>query len=656
MDRMNIHKRQIQFTETDRKGTKNSKLDSLNSKQNTEQEGILNEPHMEIKQEQLVLGNATREKKIGILRRPEKNSLQNPFDINFCGLNKKLNHFNTNEIHTNLSREQQPTKMNNADGLILNLELNVPEFELTSKTLKKNTKTQKLSLESPSSSVQKINTPYWLKPTPMQIYPYNFIMAIRKKLESIANPSVSDSIANVHTPLTRPKYFQDQSEFRQNLSINCAIKSKSHKPRALILENIDDQNSINKKNLKTSLPSGGAPCRDSKDLSRSKWNKKKRGHSQDTISISSAIFSNSSLESKSIPNDTVIPLSTKHIDSIKMIPKINTVPKKSLPKAHPFINTKRGEYIDCAQHQNSISSISDDINQTNFLEKLEVFNKSVSEVISINEQLNIEVLSDQLVKESLVRNPLLNVSKEPLFEYSSSFGSITPSNSENKSDLFGSAKSTSPSATNKTYKQKHSSEIFMRSVPDTSELRIEKELELQKSTSFSNFTSFRENSSFDTSTSAKKEIMQEAIDKRSNDSNKNENFTNVRTKSSVASTPTFNFSTNAINEPLMQYNDNSPHQFDNNATQNDSSARTIYSTDNSQSSSIKYQHEVSPKKNANYFTNLNQSIGSDIFAIFNETQLEFSMASNSEKHYFETEGSPRYSNLGMVSVFFNFVT
>lgn len=50
------------------------------------------------------------------------------------------------------------------------------------------------------------NTPFWLKPSSVQSYPYNFIMAVRKKLESLSNP--------IQGPLQ--KFGDDETKIRSN--------------------------------------------------------------------------------------------------------------------------------------------------------------------------------------------------------------------------------------------------------------------------------------------------------------------------------------------------------------------------------------------------------------------------------------------------------
>lgn len=70
------------------------------------------------------------------------------------------------------------------DSTQVDLNLKAPEVQL-----KVSIPTQTES-EKPTQSAKK-DIPYWLKPSPVQMYPYNFIMAVRKKLEAISNPAVA---------------------------------------------------------------------------------------------------------------------------------------------------------------------------------------------------------------------------------------------------------------------------------------------------------------------------------------------------------------------------------------------------------------------------------------------------------------------------------
>lgn len=92
------------------------------------------------------------------------------------------NSFKETEIQCNVMLEETNDKRVT--------ETNIPENNLESNK-KDNTPLDKLiSKEIPKKQTQKetLDMPYWLRPSAAQVYPYNFIMAVRRKLEAIAQP------------------------------------------------------------------------------------------------------------------------------------------------------------------------------------------------------------------------------------------------------------------------------------------------------------------------------------------------------------------------------------------------------------------------------------------------------------------------------------
>lgn len=85
------------------------------------------------------------------------------------------------------------------------------------------------------------NTPFWLKPSSLQTYPYNFIMAVRKKLESLSHP--------IQGPLQKTNYndYADKSKIRLKCSESIPKKisiSDANTNFSSISLNVQDSNTI----------------------------------------------------------------------------------------------------------------------------------------------------------------------------------------------------------------------------------------------------------------------------------------------------------------------------------------------------------------------------------------------------------------------------
>lgn len=673
---MNPDRGQITFAKNDQKRPKNLAYKELN--------------HEQLKRK---IDPTNCEKKFGILRKAETNQLSKQFDFEYGALNKKFCDFNMHEQplqSETIAFRQLPTQTKESDSL----HLISSSFQLT-ETLKKN-RPRKTS-ESAKCSIklktdETINTPYWLRPTPVQIYPYNFIMAIRKKLDSITNPSVTDA----NTPLARPKYFQKKSVFRENLNKEHMAKNKlnSKKPRTNILEKFDEQkcekkisNGINSKKYSNTAIS--------KKNSKSIPNKLKTSidcQSQDTLSMSSAIFSQSNPRStstnRSIPIDEPIPLSTGHLDAIKITSKSNSFVNKtntSHLKEHPFINSKRGNYMEPDSYLKPIISSSEEINKGNIFEKLEGFNKSVSEVISINQQLHADILE----KDPTI-NGKNNVShKKEYSEFSSSFESIIShidvqshnhsfakyTNTTDKSISTTSITcnvSSEPPLHNvelnlvgkndslkkikifeqkvsdqqeineiaslnevNTYETQMSDQSEKRSIRDSSASSISTKLSNIYKLSLSNSKSIGEQI---TSTENEKTIESNLPHRIMGETNISNSKTNSRT-----TTVRSDSSINTIYEPTVLYSGSSVNN-------------TCNRSNNKELIVAKYANQTRfNERKKPMDLNTNESIGRDIYALFNQTDLDLSLKSNSGKQQRNPDLTKCYSSLGMVSnSFFKF--
>lgn len=85
--------------------------------------------------------------------------------------------------------------------------------------------------------------PYWLRPTPVQPYPYNFILAVRKKLESITNPVLRAK--GTKTTTTQKSLPPIAETFSDLLSKVPSWPNKQQKQHQKTIESITNNNNNN---------------------------------------------------------------------------------------------------------------------------------------------------------------------------------------------------------------------------------------------------------------------------------------------------------------------------------------------------------------------------------------------------------------------------
>lgn len=140
--------------------------------------------------------------------------------------------------------------------------------------------------------------PFWLRPTPVQPYPYNFIMAVRKKLESITHPVFTTAhsqpsnlqAASHQSPLARPQT-TFVSNYRRNFD---RMTSESE------AENIEPNVQHSDEHVEYTMDFSSVTMQSNHNESeaKSKSQHKSLRASQDTLSISSGILSHSSPEKR----------------------------------------------------------------------------------------------------------------------------------------------------------------------------------------------------------------------------------------------------------------------------------------------------------------------------------------------------------------------
>lgn len=174
------------------------------------------------------------------------------------------------------------------------------------------------------------NTPFWLKPSSLQTYPYNFIMAVRKKLESLSHP--------IQGPLQKKiKNYDDYAD-------ESKIRFESS-------ESIVKKNSIS--DVKTNFSSISVNVEDS-----------------NTISDVSSIKSESIRNVENVDQKSDCSGAEKHIHSPLSIEKINNL----------RIQSDVIEFEDCKMCTN-------DQEKLNLQKFFEAFNIKLSQCIEVNKQL-----------------------------------------------------------------------------------------------------------------------------------------------------------------------------------------------------------------------------------------------------------------------------
>lgn len=400
----------------------------------------------------------SNKKRIGILRRPE--GYTPPLDSTQFSLQKPVIELNSYEqpsplenpnIVLNIERCESRGAVD-SDNLAFHvqnneLQLKAPEsVPLKSSFLKENETQTSIGLYSNENKQEKMHQtdiPYWLRPSPVQLYPYNFIMAVRKKLEAITNPvlitkfqpqdekiqRIPDQFSH-ESPIARPNTIFS-SKYHRNLDRRQSESDKSmtenENPKSSSIENQSDNVSNDASPVKISnlLVHSSEPEEYSMNFTsatnpskqtdiQTKSRRKHMKGSQDTLSISSGILSHSSPEKKASDdkdssNDKnkeeirqPSPLNTDHVDGLQITSRkqdiksisqektaISNGHSKSIATATSFINFNRGKDFSSVDQFNF-----KDLNDAENVQKLlHDFNESLSQVIKVNKRLR-KVLSN----------------------------------------------------------------------------------------------------------------------------------------------------------------------------------------------------------------------------------------------------------------------
>lgn len=579
----------------------------------------------------------------------------------------------------------KPTRNNeiqNDEAEKSDFQLKAPELiSLKSSFLKDNVTQTSDTLNKPTNFDGKTEIPYWLRPTPVQPYPYNFIMAVRKKLESITNPVLvpqhqqqqSSTPIYENTPFApRPKAVFS-SKFRstfdkqldeiekslsdydnqQSVEINEVAKEenapKTVSPNGELVKAANDYVNVSEQ-IEYSM-NFSSVSNNSKRISvnsRSKSLRKNIENSQDTLSISSGILSQSSPEkkfkksTKDMQKNQISdefrqpsPLTTDNVDGLQIASRSfgNTEQgsgnhEKSGVTSH--INFSRGSDFS-AFSQPSTNRTVDSINVHKFLRD---FNESLSEVIKVNQHLHT-VLSNP-PSNSTVNTQ--RTSQNPSNKYSEDFEKIAGS----KTSKFDShiSSNISESIVLPSYRSKSAEKSnAATSIGDNQVTSMAESIISDRAQNYSE--SMQQDTNEKSPDGYSNIVMYETDIKSSTRNYDNNNTTSIMTEIEKNQSDK---SVTLIEEKLGESSE-SP-------TNNDlksislSIAKKSISTENDEAVPQSRESKSIHKEISGEPETLNQSIGSDILAIFNKTSLDVGDDLSSTTWI---EKNVSYSNLGMVS-------
>lgn len=452
--------------------------------------------------------------------------------------------------------------------------------------------------------------PFWLRPTPVQPYPYNFIMAVRKKLESITHPVVN---RRNRDPVATDVYEYGPSEsispIKMHPQMNKLIagNASGFRPRDINSGGIPPVAPSNRNmNKEPEFKMPNLPQIKSKDYEKPLISIKKssiggRGETEapieetdDTLSLSSGILSHSSPEKKRKPSAvisdgnqtrhtiTLSPLSTDVVDGM-----------------HITLSGSRERSI---EDQKFIASHVNFERGTNIQRMLNDFNESLSQVIEVNKKLH----------NALSNPPSLRQSKTSSVTYSDDF------EDENQE------KEIKTSATDTVYSANFTE---YRSGSPSNRTKTTEALSSRMTNNPSATTLTRQSSrtTIEKSTSRLKSPDENTYSQHSSASRSVENR---------KSTYRDEQSDRMTIETISVIDDEEIHTV--------TEASTQRSASRFEGSVKSFEHQFS-----NDAEMLNTSIGSDIMAVFNRTSMRLSDKLNSTASWAEENIS--YSNLGMVS-------
>ncbi|XP_037956628.1 uncharacterized protein LOC119686195 isoform X2 [Teleopsis dalmanni] len=483
IDRKKFHKNEymnkIENIETDEKKlkTNNTKLEEISDQ--CKPTSITNERKDDhIKKNEKPKVNATR-KHIGLLRKPEQKDYsfgvinESRYNKESDALEKLTPHLSTpqNECRTEkVQIDKRRQEHIEEDGQDINIKSNSHTLEIPPVQLKpidsktKSVEVQVSATETHLNAVMGQNNkkavekeqsdlPYWLKPSAVQIYPYNFIMAVRRKLEAItrtpqAHITEYTQTNSTHNKITstRDLILSQELDSKTNSIPNSVIKEYSKidtidmKPQSntaldvnvqpanytprntmclvnelmksaqTITEDSLKSKSISELNVKTlsSISINMSSNNISEICYKSNYHhesldaemKSKPSQRQvelksngirddDDTTVSSSIFNSPKKGAHVKTEDTkstseVSPLSLENVEQLKISSRISKSFESKTSKTSDSDSTETASYH---LQQYKPKQLFNDQTEVNMNELLSDFNRSLTQVIEVNEQL-----------------------------------------------------------------------------------------------------------------------------------------------------------------------------------------------------------------------------------------------------------------------------
>lgn len=322
----------------------------------------------------------SNDRKIGILRR---------IDDNFDSKENRPKPILTKSQQTSANLDLNAPKSDSLKSSIISLDENVPKengFESTDQI--------------------KSDQNFWLRPTPVQIYPYNFIMALRKKLDHI----------------THPRHFSDAN--------HAMVKTNEENERWTKID---------------SKRSGEATSNRVDDRESENQSTQHETQGQETLSFPSDILSSRNSEnqevylshSESDASHHPPPLSTQSVDDLQISSKVVTTDRsvhstESNQKITSFINFDRGNVYEFVEPLSTRSS-EDQKNQNesrSIRKMLNDFSANLSQVIKVNERLH-SILSNSTSEQQQTTSATEIQTELATENYSEDFDSLRQTQSQN---------------------------------------------------------------------------------------------------------------------------------------------------------------------------------------------------------------------------------
>uniref|UniRef100_A0A0A1WMP9 Centrosome-associated protein 350 n=1 Tax=Zeugodacus cucurbitae TaxID=28588 RepID=A0A0A1WMP9_ZEUCU len=284
-------------------------------------------------------------------------------------------------------------------------------------------------IETCSNNITLNDLPYWLKPSAVQIYPYNFIMAVRRKLEALAdvrpvNQTDTKFQKTVNTETSGESFSSRNYAFKTQPIVKKPHAAESKYTGKLIetikidperkdytncsvsnIHLLQSQSEFNSNLSSISVQLLHSSTNQSKTSSKKSnsipltyaKSKASAQASEDDTTISSSIFNSPERnirQRKVIGKSkfeelqgTISPLSLERVENLTIMS--NKKLKKAIAAKH--VNPNRGDSQASCKMENVLSHNKSTTNDIDFNKLLNDFNRSLSQVIEVNDRLKTTI-------------------------------------------------------------------------------------------------------------------------------------------------------------------------------------------------------------------------------------------------------------------------